>query len=475
MALVPNKWTERVLGSYVEADVLTEAVGTTTVKEGWYLDPTLPDPQLIERIYITRNTFDTVMYKSTDRWEYTRPGSAPHKHYKLIECKAFLPVVNTGRQLITVQEEFTVFWTFTPWAKDVLAFRKHVDAFVVYDKKPTADLDAAGIAAAEAKGYNMTGLTIIQKEFVIDNARMWDEAIRDRTIVEKADANQGTMWVENVITEETDVQEEPDRFTIWIEHKNQIRPDDNRVDGPQYHKREAWVYNLEVPVLPPTISVRDAGVDGILVEVKGGGADIPIPLIPGEQVYHRGPEQYRVFRKKIEEPEREPRDDPYNIWLPSSAPERLPRREIIENTFVGSPDGTPIDSDEEGAPAGLPSRTDYTEPHDPGPVDPDNWRHVVDVKNQAEDIDRQEGFAITFDPDTMDEGEYKYVATAVVQDSESPLSNEDSATKDGDSDRSLSMSIREREDGTLEADIEMPSDDLPPGLEDYGETLVLEV
>jgi hypothetical protein len=181
-----------------------------------------------------------------------------------------------------------------------------------------------------------------------------------------------------------------------------------------------------------------------------------------------------VYRKKISEGEREPSKNPYRVWKDdASAPPPRSRRQIIESTFIGGYDGQPDTSAEPG----IPVATTYTEPHDPSPVDPDSWRHVADVDNQAENPDAEEGRCTVVDPDVRDAGQYAYVAVAVVADSDSPLSNQDEVTRTGDGPHSSSVTVRVRENGDLEGDYVMPADpsDYPPGMEDYGEVVTFNV
>jgi hypothetical protein len=406
---------------------------------------------LIEREYTTINQFGNPMHRTKEEWSYDRPGGPPKKYKKEIWSKAFVPAVNPHRTLTKMEEETTVFWTFTPYAPDVLAYRRQVDAYVVYNLKPAPDLTPEGEAKVEERGQKADGATDEQKRFHIASAQLWSEATNKGTVVEKADANQSARWVHGVIVEEVSVAEETDRYTQWGWRKFALRPDDVECIGPNYFQKESWNYRLDVPVEPPQISVSNAQEDGVRVTIRGGGAEIVIPLTTGRKRYRRGPEEYRVFRKKVDEAEREEGDDPLGIWEDGEAPPS-DRRNVIVSSFVGGYDGTPDPA------GGLPSQTSYTEPHDPDPVVDDSWGSVGTAKNEAEDRDYEEGRAVLFDKDVTAGSTYIYAATAVIQDTESPLSNQAEIEFDGAEPRSYRISVRTNSDGSVEGDLTMPDD-----------------
>jgi hypothetical protein len=402
------------------------------------------------------------MHQVTERWEYDVPGGPPRKYRKEIYSKAYVPGMNTHGTLKLMQEEETVFWTFAPFAKDVLSYRKEVNAWVIYDLKPQEDLDADAQATLEEQGIRVMGADGMMKRMFIASARLWHEAIQRGSVVRKADANQISRWVTAVITEENDVTEEPDKYTEWVYYKNQIRPDDNKVDGPRYIPKEGWTYQLDVPISPPMISATDGGTNGVRIEVRGGVARIAVPVLTGAKYFERKAESYKIFRRVISEADRGTDDDPHNLWL---NPPGWVEREVIEDTYVGDYNGTE-DPDE-----GLPSQTPYTEPGDPDPVIPDTWYNIADVDNQAEDKEYGEPFAVCYDPDVKAGSEYAYAAVAVIQDSESPLSQEARIVISGDGPHLSRITIRRREDGTIEGDMDIPArnPDEDIGLGEIGE------
>jgi len=475
MALTPRYWREHKVDGYTVPDVFTEGNGWLSVREGFYNDPSMSDPQLIERWFTVRNQFDRVVYQEHELWSYDIPGGPPMRYERTVEATVYLPVVNVGRALIEVERDVTAFWTLTPWATDVLAYRKEVSGYVVVDMKPDPDLDSAAKAKARAMGYQVSDDSGAHERWVIDTQRWWREAIRDRSISEAADVNQTARWVDAAIVEETEITEEFDRWTRWVHTKNRVRPDDNRLEGPEYIQKQGHVYRSSVPVDAPKVEAADAGGDGVRVRVRGGGASVPVGLPSGMmRRYFRPPESFRVYRKKVSEPDRAAGDDPYGNFVEGRAPQPRQRRQVIESTFIGSFDGTPATGDRPGLPVG----SSHTEPGDPAPPVTDGWEHVADGKNEAADQD-SEPHCTVYDPDVRDQGEYAYVAVAVVADSDSPLSNEDRVTKRGDGPCSRKVAIRTRDDGTIEADYRVPLDPaaLPPGAGDigYGETVVVTV
>lgn len=477
MALIPTREVRHVLEGYQDQDLFTEGNLRTVMTEGWYSHPSLPQDQLIERKYVTINQFGHELHKVIEEWNYDRPGGPPKTYHKEIWSKAYIPQYNTGRGLKKMEEETTVFWTFAPFAPDALAYRREVDGVVVYNLKPTPSLSTEGQTKVEARGQKATGATEEEKRYHIASALMWSEATRRGATVEKADANQTAKWVKGIIVEEVSVAEEPDRYTQWGWRKNQLRPDDIDLIGPNYFQKERWQYQLDVPVEPPRIQLNDAGEEGVRIVIRGGGAEVEIPLSTGGRRYPRGPEEYRVYRKKIDEAEREPTGDPWGIWEDDPPPDA--RRSIIVPTFIGGYDGVP----DESATPGVPPPTSYSEPHDPTPFEEDDWRSVGSVKNEAEDPDYDEGYAVLFDKDVTTGSTYVYAAVAVVQGTESELSNQPQITYQGGEPRTYSISVRVKDDGTIEADLQMPDDpgaasdpelgdvydyDIPAMVDDFG-------
>lgn len=468
MGLIPTRTTTHILEGYEDQSLFTEGNLRTVVTEGWYTHPSLENDMLIEREHTTVNQFGSPLHQTKEEWIYDRPGGPPKQYLKQIWSKVFVPGINTTRSLTLMQQETTVYWTFTPYSPDVLSYRRQVDAYVVYNLKPEPHFEFDDQGKVVLRGMKADGATEDQKRYHIASGKLWNEAANQGTTVEKADANQGARWVEGVIVEEVQVTEETDRYTQWGWRKFALRPDDIEEVGPNYFQKESYNYRLDVPIEPPEISVSNAVEDGVRVKIKGGGATIKIPLTTGAAIYRRGPELYKVFRKTIDEADRTTTDDPHKLWLPGEAPPAV-RRSIIVNTFVGSYDGTPDPNN------GLPSQTSYTEPDDPEPLIDDDWHSVGTAKNEAKDIDHEMGHGVLFDKDVTSGSTYVYAATAVLQDSESALSNQESIEFDGAEPRRYRISIRRNEDGSIEGDVLITDDPAAAVDTAMGETVPFEI
>jgi hypothetical protein len=450
MALIPNRYATHTLEGYESQSLFTEGNMRTVISEGWYRHPSLEEDRLLERTTVTINQHGSEMHKVIESWDIERPKGPPKQYHKEIWSKAYIPRVNPGRALSKMEEETTVFWCQVPYCPDALAYRRQVDAMVIYNLKPLPYFEFDDQANVVLRGLEASGATEEDKRLHIASAKMWNEAVKQGTTVEKVDANQRGKWVKGVIVEEVSVAEEPDRYTQWGWRKHTLRPDDIEYIGPTYFQKESWNYALDVPVDPPTIEARDAGEDGVRLRVRGGGAVISIPLTTGARKYDRGPDEYRIFRRVIEEAEREPGEDPFGIW--EEDPPDDARRSVIVNVFVGGYDGTP---DPEN---GLPTQTSYTEPHDPSPLLDDDWTMVGTAPNEAEDKDRETGYATLYDADVTTDATYLYAAIAVVQETESAMSNQDEVTFSGSDKRGPRIVVRTRPDGSIEGDLVMPND-----------------
>lgn len=467
MALIPTYETEHELDGYQDQDLFTEGQLRTVLKQGFYKDPSMREPQLIERETLVENQFGRVFHRTYEHWEYINVGGPPRSYRREVWSTAYIPELNPGRALKLMEETTKVYWTFAPFAKDVLAYRSETNAYVVYDLKPEPDLDADAQQALEDKGQKSDGATEVQQRYHIASGRMWSEAVQRGSIVEKVDANQTFRWVEGVIVEECDVTEEIDRYSLWTTKKYALRPGQVEVNGPTYIQKQDYTYELPVPVGPPTCQASKAGDKGVRVTARGGGATIGYPVRTGTKHYDRPPDRYKFFRKKLEEGDREPSGDPFRLRDDNPAPVR--RTTILGNVFVRDFDGVDLPYE------GLPAQSSHTEPHDPSPVVDDGWRHVADADNQASDPDYGEGMATIYDPDVKSGGTYAYAAVAVVQNSESPLSRESRVTVETDSGARGSVVITVREDGSLEGDYEVPDDPQLQPMEEYGEVMEWDV
>jgi len=461
MALIPTYETQHELEGYQDQDLFTEGQLRTVLRQGFYRDPSMSDYQLIEREVTTSNQFDNVYHRTYEHWEYNTPGGCPRSYRREVWSRAYVPEVNPGRALKLMEEQYTVFWTFAPWAKDALSYRSETNAWVVYDLKPTPNLDADARAELLKKGLLPDGATLEEQRYHIASGRLWSEAVERGSVVEKADANQTARWVTGVVVEESDVTEEVDRYSVWTTKKYALRPGHVEVDGPRYVQKEDYTYQLDVEVGAPTIEGRDTSDKGVRLVARGGGANIGFPLQTGTKHYERKPDKYKFYRKKVAEADRDEDGDPFGLWDDEHAPVR--RQTVLGNVFVRDFDGVDIPYE------GLPPPTSHSEPHDPSPVPDEGWRHVADADNQNPDLDYGEGYAVVFDTDVREGGTYQYAAVAVVQSSESALSTPCQVVVSTDGNTRGSVCVVRREDGTLEGDYEVPDDPQLQPLDEFGE------
>jgi hypothetical protein len=343
---------------------------------------------------------------------------------------------------------------------DNLGKTKVVNAYVVYDvpEDPTKNTTAEASAKATDEGRDAGP----KQDRVVASGKLWSTINKDGGNIPKADSAQISKWVEGVVVENDEIEEEFDKWTKWTTIKNGLRSGDVEIKGPEHIKKEGFTYRLPVPMGPPKIDVAPS-VAGVKIEIEGGGAVINNSY-PGGGEYTVVPQQYYIYRKIIAEPERTKDDDLYDWWdTPPSAPGN---RTIMTDTAVTQLDGSPTTPPN----SSLPVASSYTEPHDSSPEDQPRdaeFSRIAEVDNSEGDNDIGKGTFL--DTDVEDTAEYEYYATAVYGDQESTDSNHDTATFTGSSHRSYRMINK-----PTAVDAIAPNDPAYPD-QNFGEMVIFDV
>jgi hypothetical protein len=458
MALNANTWTPAVFEAGPDQGEWTEGLGTVSVYTGYYRNPARVDEEIrITRLKVITNQQDQVIREEDERWQYQVPGSPPLRYDRTIRARVYLP--GLGRALHTVEDETHYFWAFSPLDPGAnLGRTRVVNAYVVYDipQDPTKAATEDGKKKAEEAGMKPGTL----QDRIVASGKLWSEANLTNAIVTETGHAQATKWIEGVVVEQDEVEEEFDKWTIWKTEKQALRAGGIKVTGPEYIKKESYEYKLPVPLEPPKISAS-AATTGVTVEIEGGGANINNSYFGNAGRYHVPPKKYHVYRRVEAEPTRDADANLYGWWdTPPSAPSS---RLYLEDTAVTELDGSPTTPPN----SALPVASSYTEPHDPSPEDqpPDaSFRRVATVDNRN---GRQDAGAATWqDRDCEDTAEYEYYATAVYASQESTHSNHDTVTFAG-SGGTRSYRMTNNED-TIDA---IAADDAAYPDEEFGEVL----
>lgn len=454
MPLVPNRWTEETLADLADTDVFSEGTASVFIRAGWHDDPATGDAILIEQEIHALNQYGTLMRRDVKKYEYEIHGAPPLRYSKETYSSLYLPDVNIGRALRLVDREVSEYFpwsSFQPLAPNLS--RKTIRAgYVIYTTTPDERaLTTAQKKELEAKGFTVDG----PPKLIVDSASPWHTANHDGTVVERTEAPQTTRWVDPYESEVELVFEEPDKYTIYTVTKNHLKPQDIRYGGPRHQRKPSYSYRLPVAIEPPTIKASAAGDDGVKLEVSGGGADVL-----GRKVQ---PEKYRILRRIISEPSRSADPDPYGLYdtPPGAAPEK--------STLWIDTDTTDL----AGAPASsLPSQTPYTEPGDADEAADEGWTMIGELDNANGPDD--DGYATMIDGEVLNDGNYEYVATALIgQDESAPSSPVRFHYGGANTQSRIGTYVRRTDDG-LELDISAPTD--PDALpDDYGETLEYEI
>jgi hypothetical protein len=424
MALVPNTIHRASFDPGPSPVELTEGLGSTTIYSGYYKNPTRPDEEiLIERTKIVCNQNGTEIRKDEERWQYDLPGAPPLRYDHTIYARTYLPGI--GRGFRKVQEETVYFWCFSPLTdKANLGRTRVVSAYVVYDlpEDPTKGLTGDELQKVIDAGYQSGTF----QDRIIATGKMWDVANKTSAVVEDVASTQASKWIEGVIVEHNEVEEEFDKWTVWNTKKDALRAGGVEVGGPEYIRKESYTYKLPVPLEPPKIEAAQ-NADGILIDIEGGGATINNSYFGPAGKYHVAPTGYNVYRKIVTEPDRTPDANLYGWWdTPPAAPTQ---RLILTNTDVTDFAGAPADP--------LPAASSYDEPHDPDPEPAPRdteFQRIAEVENTMGEEDV--GKASHVDTDCEDTAEYEYYATAVYHTQESSDSNHETVTFSGAGHRS---------------------------------------
>jgi hypothetical protein len=455
MALVPNKYTEQTLDEYDAPDEFSEAIGSVTVKCGWYESPAMREPILLEKTTIVRNAHGHENRRDEETWLYNRAGAPPMEYKRETYGRVYLPgrsgvtFGSSAVHLETVREEFHPWSLFQPGSAN-LSRRRTTEGWVVYDLRAVdKELTTEEKAELELRGR----LAVGPGDVIVDSARPWSEAYKFGEIVRSADAPQRAIWRQPFESETELVFEEPDKFAVFSVRKNHLRDGPAEVRGPTYQRKEDFRYRLPVPILPPELEATEAAGEGIRLEVRGGGADV------GDFV---APERYRIERRTVSEPARSTNADPWELYEtpPAAGTKAIGIVETDATDYAGA------------ASSSTPADTGHTEPGDTSEPDPEAWSVLAELDNAADPAD--EGYATTLDADVVNAAVYVYRAVAIIGDEESAPSSPARITYGGTT-NSSAIRIRSRTpgDGSLEVDALAPADtELPI---DYGELEVFDV
>lgn len=462
MALIPTKWINSVLEVPAEWAEYTEQVSNISTEVGYYVHPQNEDEILIKSTRSVSNRYGIEMRRDVEEWQYEVYKGPPIEYKRECYSNVYLPGIG-GRRLRKVEEEVIVYWPFTPWTDgDNLGRTRYLSGYVVYDLPPDPEKNDS---EQESDNYQAASLKPGTKAGrVVHSGKLWINANLDGTVIPESDTNQITIWVPHVIVEHDIIDEEPDRWIIWTIRKHALRSGAVEVIGPKEIKKTGFRYRFPYPIGPPKLEASGRN-DGVYCEISGGGASISNRWAPQRKFQIR-PEKYKLYRKKLSEPDRSPEDDPYGWWR--TPPTAADTTAIIVNTDVTDFDGAPADA--------LPGQTSYNEPHDVEPVDPPTeaaFKLIATVDNQH-DRRTDDGWCEYLDKDVVGGGEYEYYATAVIGDDESPDSNHEIVVYDGAHDRHYRITKRIAEDGSVETDALAPDDPLLPEAP-LGEVLELEV
>jgi hypothetical protein len=453
MALIANVFSHTTFDPGPQPDDMTEGLGATSIETGHYKNPTRPDEKiLIYRIKTVLNANGTEIRRDDERFQYDVPGGPPLRYDHEIWAKTYLPGI--GRGFRKVQEETHYFWCFSPrTSKDNLGKTRVVNAYVVYDipEDPTVGLTGDALQKVIDDGYQAGTF----QDRIIATGKLWSEANRTSAVVEEESAAQGTKWINGVIVEHDEIEEEFDKWTKWTTEKDALRAGGVEVAGPEFIKKEGYRYQLPVPLNPPKLEAGTGG-NGVFLEARGGGAEINNSYFGPSGRWNVAPEKYYFYRKTVSEPARTPDDNLYDLWdTPPAAPTS---RLILTDTDVTDLDGVPASP--------LPVAGSWTEPQDPDPEDPPRdteFRRVAEVENTMGLTD--EGYASFEDTDCEATAEYEYYATAVYGTQESSDSNHETVTFAGN--RNRKYRIVDKDDVV---DAIAPDDPIYPD-EDFGEVV----
>jgi hypothetical protein len=451
--LVPTEYTQDRLDQLPDQDLNSFTTGAKAIiiECGWHDGP--DGKILIEKITQAVTRYGTVLYREDELWEYEVAGAPPIGYTRNVYGKAQLPERNWGRAYMLLETERADFipWSwFQPGSANLSSVRK-ISCWCVYELSyDHLALTAEEEAKLEEGNFTPWG----PPRLVVDSARTWREAATEGSIVRKPGAPQTSHFVDPAIVKTELVFENPDAYHIYRITEDRIRDSDPTIEGPEIQQKEDYEYRLGVPIEPPTVKAHSTA-DGIRVEVEKGGAELSGRFHP--------PDDYKVLRRKVSEPDRSPAGDPLDRFDPDPAAPGTRRFVIITDTtdFTGVPTSP------------LPGQTAYSEPGDTAEPEPEGWAVIGELLNTRPWWD--DGYAAMLDTDVVNGAEYEYAGVARIANEESPMSRPVSCTFGGAT-HSSAIKVRTKkptEDGVLEVDILAPEDESSPG-DDYGETVIFE-
>jgi len=447
MALVPTYYTEDVFDRYTAPGALSQGLSETRIRIGWYRNLADGTEYVIERYVTQIDTMGRVIRHEEEVFEYDVPGAPWRTRTKTTYGQVYLPEVNPGRNYIKLEEEIE---EVTPWTNlqpgPNLSRTIETEGYALYVlAKDRTSYSSEAEAKLAARGQTDTD----DARLIADSARTWREAVSEGGVIEQSDEPQVAKWKLLETTTEW-VLEEPDKYTVTGTVQSNIRPDDVRHYGPDYHRKESYQYRLPVPLDPPTVKASPA-TDYIRVEIEGGGAKVW-----GRDVK---PERYRLLRRVASGGERSSSGDPRGVW--DTDPDVPSRRRVWSDLQV---------TDLEGAAASpLPTAETYTEPGDTAEPDIEYWTVIAEVENEGDW--RSEPHAVVADDDVVASTEYEYRAQAILGQDESEPGPIDSCSYGGTT-RDSRITVRVNRDETGAAEIDVVSSDYPNLLEEsYGETV----
>jgi hypothetical protein len=419
------------------------------------VDPRTGEETLIEKIRTAVSWYGRIIDRVAEEWEYAFPGSAPVSYSKTVHGRAYLPEVNTGRNLILLETEKAEFLPFTSLqpGKGELSSLRILSGYAIYNThQERQTINPATGEKLEARDQYPIG----PARLIVDSARSWREAIDEASIVEQPGTPQIAKWVDPMIVTTEITIEEIDKFITYRTIHNRLRPGPAEEEGPIVKRKDDFRYRLPVEIHPPTIeaTVSDATVR---IEVRGGGAEMSYQFLP--------PERYRIFRRITDEPSRGSSPDPYDRWL--DEPPRSPPRVIVLSPVITDLSGTPR------SPLPPPISIGEEEPGDTSEPTDDGWTVIATVDNAGGG--EEEGHATVTDEDLLNGASYEYTATAIIGADESAPA-EPAAITFGGPTRESRIKVRtgRDDDGVIEVDVLAPEDPDGPG-DVYGETVAFDI
>lgn len=481
MNLTKTRTTTYTTTAYQEPAELTFGAGSVAVTIDWWDSPAMDYSLMLRRETVQTRWDGVVVQRTIDTWVYgsvvVSAQATPTEHRQQIYARVWLPGVNWRERLQLVEESQTTYDLATEWVGGPLRSRKITAGYVIYDQAaepwsgstPTADGQTAAQKMTARGQRPPTGST----REIPDTARSWRTAINQAAVVEEHTVNQIARWVNPLEEVREDVEVDGRIIRRW-----RVRYDYltglTEVDGPHEELRPGLASEIPVEVTPPTITATSAGANGVMVDIRGGGAVIEqwVGLIaPVKHVQRVAPDSYIVYRRVTARGPRTYTGDAFAIVSPPPPrPEGWPRADLLSV------------EDLMGAPASaLPPQQPDTEPDTPTTPEAEAWVQVGEIENQSAQKDAGDGMAVMFDREVEDGWSYEYYAIARVREKLSEQSNLSAVTYSGPRSFRSTINVRVASGGNgVTLDVAMPPDPLVEelGLADgevgYGETLTID-